>query len=129
MKPKEYLMRYRESMDRTKEIAQHLQELKAEAIKLKDHTGKSIALDDAVERYIDACNSAAAELNALAAKRAEILGCIDSVQSKTQRAVLYQRYIIGYSWERIAVEMNYCIRQVQRIHGRALLSAAKHIRQ
>jgi hypothetical protein len=123
---KEYLKQYRETMERSAEIIQHLQELKVEAIKLKDHTGKSIALDDAVNHYVDACNDSAAELNALAAKRSEILGCIDSVKDKAQRAVLYRHYINGESWERIAVDMDYCIRQVYRIHGGALVSISRN---
>lgn len=34
--------------------------------------------------------------------------------------VLYRRYIMGDKWERIAVDMNYNYRWVQRLHGRAL---------
>lgn len=65
MKPKEYLQQYRQSMERTAEIEQHLAELKAEAIRLKDHEGQSVKLDDATAKYVDACDEMSAELTRL----------------------------------------------------------------
>ena len=62
MTPKEakaYLMQYRESLDRTREIAEHLDELKAEAVRLKGHEGQRVDLDAAVARYVDACEESA----------------------------------------------------------------------
>ena len=120
MAAKEYLMRYRESMERTKEIEQHLHELKAEAIRLKDHEGRSVALDNAVQKYVDACDQSGAELNRLAALRAEILGTIDAIESKTLREILYHKYILGETLEKIAADMNYHYVSVCRLHGAAL---------
>lgn len=51
---KAYLKLYRESLEQTQEITDHLAELKAEAERLRDHEGQSIQLDAAVARYIDA---------------------------------------------------------------------------
>lgn len=120
--PKEYLMQYRQSMERTAEIEQHLNELKAEAYQLKDHEGHSVAMDTAVTRYVDACNAVASELNRLAAQRGEILGTIDSVRAANLRSVLYRKYILGESWEQVAVALNYSYRQTTRMHGAALIA-------
>ena len=38
----------------------------------------------------------------------------------TEQEILSRRYLLGQSWEKIAVEMNYGYRHVLKIHGRAL---------
>lgn len=117
---KMYLMQYRESIERTAEIEQQLNELKAEAIRLRDHSGQAKKLDDAVAQYVDACDDAAAELNRLCVLRGEIQGAIDSVQDTKLRSVLHWRYICGYSWEQVAVKMSYTYRRITQLHGVAL---------
>lgn len=125
MTAKEYLMQYRESMERTAEIETHLHELKAEAIRLKDHEGQSVALDEAVAKYTDACDEAAHDLSRMEVLRGEIQGAIDSVPDKTLRSLLYWRYICGYTWEQVAVKMNYSYRRATQLHGTALQHVAK----
>jgi DNA-directed RNA polymerase specialized sigma subunit len=124
---KAYLMQYRESLERADEIEQHLHELKAEAIRLKDHEGRSVALDGAVQKYVDACNNSEAELNRLAALRAEIIGTIDAVKDDRLRNILRRRYILGQKWEQIAVSLMLEYRWVLRLHGRALTEVSKTI--
>ena len=41
--------------------------------------------------------------------------------SSTEREVVRRRYSQGATWIDIAAQLNYSTRQVQRIHGRALL--------
>lgn len=48
---KAYLIQYRESLDLVEETAAHLAELKAEAVRLKDHKGQSIKLDAFIEGF------------------------------------------------------------------------------
>ena len=45
---------------------------------------------------------------------------IDSVDDKSVRCVLYLYYILGQTWEQIAVDMGYAIRHVYRLHGTGL---------
>lgn len=120
MTAKEYLMQYRESLDRTEEITEHLTELKAECIRLRDHTGTRIALDRAVARYVDACENAAAELNRLAARRAEIIAAVDAVPDKRLRTLLREIYISGKRIVRIAADRNQSYEHICRLHGQAL---------
>lgn len=125
MTTKEYLMQYRKSMERTVEIETHLHELKAEAIRLKDHEGHSVKLDAAVALYVDECNAKSAELSRLAALRGEIQGTIDSVQNAKLRSLLHWRYICGFPWEHVAVKMSYSWRRVLQLHGAALHAVAE----
>ena len=53
-----------------------------------------------------------------ARQRAEML--IASVPDAVQREVLTRRYIIGQRWESIAIDMDYEVRHIYRLHGNAL---------
>ena len=45
---------------------------------------------------------------------------IHTVESDKFRLLLRYRYINGWTWEKIAVEMNYAYRNVTRLHGKAI---------
>ena len=53
-----------------------------------------------------------------ARQRVEVL--IASVPDAVQREVLTRRYIIGQRWESIAIDMDYEVRHIYRLHGNAL---------
>lgn len=120
MTAKEYLMQYRESLDRVAEITQHLEELKAEAKNLRGHEGQSVRLDAAVARYVDACEESAAELERLAALRAEISHTVDAVPVEKYRELLREIYINGKKIVRIAADRDKSYVHVCRVHGAAL---------
>ena len=111
---------YRESVQKTAEIASNLAELKAEAEALKDHEGQRVELDAAVAKYVDACKDAEKELDQLADLRKEIRSVIDSVEDARLHSLLWRRYISGMTWEQVAVSMNYTYRRVTQLHGDAL---------
>jgi hypothetical protein len=52
--------------------------------------------------------------------RDEIEDAIVKVPNNTSRVLLRYRYICGWTWERIAVELHYSWRQTIRLHGEAL---------
>lgn len=52
----------------------------------------------------------------------EIHDQIHKIQDGAEKEVLERRYLMGETWERIAVQMNYNYRYVLKIHGRALQS-------
>ena len=111
---------YRESVQKTAEIASNLAELKAEAETLKDHEGQRVELDAAVAKYVDACEEAEKELSRLADLRQDIRQLIDKVNDTRMHSILWRRYISGLSWEQVAVSMNYTYRRVTQLHGDAL---------
>lgn len=129
MKAKEYLMQYRQSMERTAEIEQHLAELKAEAIRLKDHEWQSVKLDDATAKYVDACDEMSAELTRLHDLREEIKRTIEAVPDARLRNLLRWRYISGYTWEQVSVQMNYTYRRSIQLHGAALQAVSRTLAQ
>ena len=122
---KSYLMKYRESLDRAAEVNAHLAELRSEAEQLKTHEGKSIRLDAAVARYIDACNDAGAYLDMLRDMRDEIVDTIERVQKQNLRQLLREIYIDGKRLVQIAAERNQSYEHICRMHGEALLTVSR----
>lgn len=128
MTPKEakaYLMRYRESLDRTNELTTHLNELKVEAQNLRDHEGQRTQLDAAVAEYVDACDDAASYLKLLTQTRREIVGIIDSVPDKKLQELLRWRYINGKTLVQIAADRDQSYEHICRLHGIALCAVSK----
>lgn len=52
----------------------------------------------------------------------EIHDRIHKMQDGAEKEVLIRRYLMGRTWEQIAVEMDYTYRHVTRLHGAALRS-------
>lgn len=119
MTAKEYLMQYREAMRRTQAITEHLAELRAVCEQLRTEDGHRVALDKAVADLVDTEAKTAAEVDRLTVLEREIIGAIDRVQ-EPYRTLLYERYVNGLTFEKIAVRMNYSWRQTIRLHGQAL---------
>lgn len=83
-----------------------------------DTLAETFAKIDELERKI---NQNIADLNSW---KDEAFDRIGRVADFDQRNVLIARYIEGKKWEQVAVEINFSIRQVTRIHGAALLAFA-----
>ena len=129
MTAKEYLSQYRDCMTRIKEISRHLQELRDIAEGLRDEAGQRVALDKAVSELVDAQEEAAEEIDRLSKLRADVLGTIDSISSGTYRSLLYNRYILGMTWEQVAVDMGYSyVHLVHRLHPLALADLQKKLK-
>ena len=81
----------------------------------KDTLGETIAkimsLEDDINTRIDE----------LVTMKKEAFNRIGNVSDKDQQNILIARYVEGAKWERIAVDLNFSIAQVYRIHGAALL--------
>lgn len=52
----------------------------------------------------------------------EIAWTINNVKDKEMRSILEKRYLCFDSWEKIAVDMNYSIQHIFRLHNKALKS-------
>lgn len=50
----------------------------------------------------------------------QIMADIMAMPEATERTLLQYRYISGWTWERIAVEMDFTYRWVLKLHGKAL---------
>lgn len=63
-------------------------------------------IDMLVDRYID--------------NKRIIISQIDSMSDKMTYQILFSRYVEQKTFEKMAIEMNYCYKQVIRRHGKAL---------
>ena len=124
---KAYLGRYR---DNEREIRRTEEEiLRWESLSRKTTTTMGSAgggsngedkLQAAVEKIVRWQNRLTLQLGERVRLREEIEVAIGTVEDERLRLLLRYRYIDGWTWERIAVELNYAYRNVTRLHGRAL---------
>ena len=77
-----------------------------------------------IESVVDRLDSLADDLEEQAVRMREAMkqvqSAIQTVPDETLRLLLELRYINGYTWEQIAVEMDYSYQWVCTLHGRAL---------
>lgn len=125
MTAKEYMKQYRESYEAVQEIAEHLADLKAEAVTLQGHDGQKASLDAAVARYVDACGEQASELARIDRLRSEILRTVHSIPDKRLRQLLREVYILGRPLVRIAADRGQSYEHICRRHGEALNAVRK----
>ncbi len=126
MTAKEYLKQYRrlsDDIDSKKEQVERLREL-AKGVSRSAETGISGRISDRVGRMVakilDLENELCCQIRRQLELKAEIEGAIAKVDDPTLRQLLTFRYISGDEWEQIAKSMNYSIRQIYRLHGKAL---------
>lgn len=134
MTAKEYLSQYRDAVRMVEASQDHLEELRAMATRITPNYASEGGgthqcgdkLGAAVARIIDAENRVSDALELLEATEREVLATINKVSDNTLKALLYERYINGKTWEQIAVALNYSYRQTTRMHGAALI-VVKHV--
>ena len=59
--------------------------------------------------------------------RMEITETISQLKNRTHIRILHLHYVKGWSWEKIAVDINYTVRHVWNLHGQALSEIDKII--
>ena len=123
----QYLMRYLDSKRRAKAILDEIRNLEDLATKVtvtfNDMPGGGVADDQLgaiVSHIIDLKADMVTQAKTMKAEQQIVQAVIDAVDDPDQRHLLRLRYINGYKWERVAVEMNYSFRHTLRIHGAAL---------
>ena len=77
-------------------------------------------IEASIEKIEKVEKEVAEKINLLIEERKKIYDMVSSIQNPTYREVLIQRYILGKTWERIAVDMCYSYMQIYRIHGKAI---------
>ena len=84
--------------------------------------GDGQAIPRAVERIADAESRLASAYGTALAERSRVKDAIDTVPDPLRRDILTRRYILGQRWERIAADNDLVMRQVFRLHHRAVES-------
>lgn len=85
--------------------------------KVQESSGK---YDDKYIKYIELCEHINEKIDDLFDLKLTISNEIDKIENPERRLLLRLRYINLLSFEQIAVQMGYEIRQIHRIHGNAL---------
>ena len=123
---KRYLNGYRDWTRRERQLQEQIEELRSQQMfPSVNHDGMPQGnahsdLSGYVAR-LDALISQLEHEQAMAVRQyKEIHDRIHKMQDGAEKEVLIRRYLMGRTWEQIAVEMDYNYRWVLRLHGRAL---------
>lgn len=96
--------------------------------KVQTSQGNDI-LGNSVAKIIDLENEINKAIDAYVDKKERIISQIDSIQEIMEYQVLFSRYIEFKTFEQIAADNNYSVRQILRIHGNALVEFEKKFGQ
>lgn len=75
---------------------------------------------DAVCKIIDLQEETNRDIDRLVDLKREIMKVIKAVPDVEYQTILEKRYLCFISWEQIAVDMNYSIQHIHRMHSKAL---------
>ena len=75
---------------------------------------------DAVCKIIDLQEEINRDIDRLVDLKREIMKVIKAVPDVEYQTILEKRYLCFISWEQIAVDMNYSIQHIHRMHSKAL---------
>lgn len=73
-----------------------------------------------IAKMIDLESKINADIDRFADMKQEALALLDKMENPTYMTVLHRRYFLHERLMRIAVDMNYSLRGMQKLHGRAL---------
>lgn len=88
-------------------------------------SGPKNTLEETVVKIVDLEADINSRIDELVQQKADAISRIRNISDHDQQNVLIARYVEGDKWERIAVDLNFSIAQVYRIHGAALLDFAE----
>jgi len=77
-------------------------------------------ISNIIAKIVDLEKQIKDEINSFIDLKKEIHDVIEAVKNPNERLILRCRYIEFLTWEQVAERTNYSIRQVYRIHARAL---------
>lgn len=86
-------------------------------------------LGNAVAKIVDLENEINKTIDMYVGKRERIISQIDAITDIMEYQVLFSRYIEGKTFEQIAEDNEYSVRQILRIHGNALVEFEKKFGQ
>lgn len=128
MTAKEYLSQARFLDDRINSKIQQISSLNELATKCtatisdmphSPNSGGS-TMADAVCKIVDLQEEINKDIDRLVDLKREIMGVIKAVPNVEYQTILEKRYLCFISWEQIAVDMNYSMQHIHRMHSSAL---------
>lgn len=88
-------------------------------------SGSKDRLGDTVSKIVDLECEIDSIIDGFIEKKSRIVNQIENIDDDMQYQILFSRYINGKTFEAIADENNYSVRQILRIHGNALYEFEK----
>lgn len=83
------------------------------------------SMQEVIAKIIDDEKVVSADIDKLVDLKRDISHTIEQVSDENEKMLLEQRYLNFKSWERLAEDMNFSLRWVHIMHGRALKSVEK----
>lgn len=77
-------------------------------------------LEDCIIKIIDLEDSLKKDIEKLVDLKREIMGVIKAVPNVEYQTLLEKRYLCFITWEQIAVDMNYSMQHIHRMHSSTL---------
>ena len=136
MTAKEYLQQIFYINKKIQRMQRQREDLRNDLFSLKSPTGNMTAdkvqsslTGDAMLRLIakvdDIERDIVRQLDTLVDAKKHITEQIDALDDERYRTLLFDRYVFFFTWEQVAVDMNYRIKWVYELHGNALKSFAE----
>ena len=88
----------------------------------------SSKLEDTIVKIIDLQEEINRDIDKLVDLKKEIANSIFELKDKEEQTVLEKRYLCYETWEKIAVDMNYDIRHIHRLHNLGLKETSNLIK-
>lgn len=125
---KHFLSQYIHAKERVMDISEEWTRIRSSAEKvtptITDMPSSGACVNDKLTLAIERMEACAEKLSKESAvmheKMVLVETAINSVKDDTLKRLLELRYINGYTWEQIAVKMNFSYQWVCVLHGRAL---------
>ena len=78
------------------------------------------SMENVIVKIIDLENEINEDIDTLVDLKREIVGVIKRIDNPEYQTLLELRYLCFYSWEKVAVEMEYDLRYLHKLHRKAL---------
>ena len=86
----------------------------------KEATPNPHSMEDTIAKMVDLENEINEDIDALVDLKAEIMRRIKRVENTEYQTILELRYLCFKRWEEIAVEMNFSLQHLYRLHEKAV---------
>ena len=84
------------------------------------HTRNVSSMEDTVLKIMELNRELDDQIDALVDKKIEILRTLGQIRRVDYRLILEERYVSFHTWEEIAEDLRYSVRNLQRMHKNAL---------
>lgn len=135
MKAKEYLgkayrldQRINSKLDQVASLNELATKATSTLSDMPKNPNKAIStMENTICKIIDLQDEINKDIDRLVDLKIQIVTTIKNIENKEYQTLLEKRYLCFDTWEQIAVDMNYSIRWVHNIHGKALKELSKVI--